>query len=247
MHQESAWDLEVLNSGLLGSVIGVIGAFAISVLVMLYSLWRTEKANRTVAFESAMLKSAEDLAAALVRLRYKLDPLFAENFEHALALGPVHVVDWTTVSRAHANALAVDRRPYARDADRLTEEIHLFTAAVQSAVGETAETRLGAYGWYYERDAYFDSFLQAADQAMAKWADAILDALARLRLGQQPQFERPRELELFASSRHGGMPLDAPHSFAQVEWFPLTYLSDDLIDSAEGGSVRPATIPDPFA
>lgn len=247
MRQDSAWDLTVLNSGLFGSVIGVIGAFAISVLVMLYSLWRTEKANRTVAFESAMLKSAEVLAAALVRLRYRLDPVFADNHQHVLALSPEDVVAWTTVARAHASALAVDDRPYRDAAKRLTEEILLFTAAVKSAAGRDAETRLDAYGWPYQSDEFYDTFLQAADATLASWADSILAGLADLRRGVEPEFKRPTELELVASEQSGSKPLETPEAFASgVTWFPMSHLAEDAIECAQRGELRPAPVPNPF-
>lgn len=237
MGGESAWDLATLNSGLLGALLGVVGAVVISTLLTLYSLRRTERANRSGAFEEAMLKSAEELAKKLVELRYELDPVLADNYEHKLALTPETVIEWAGVSRAHASALAVDGRDYRDDALRLSEEIRLFTAAALSAAGRDEHTRRDAYGWHFERDDVYDSLLQAADWAMAGWADAILDGLADLRRGISPQFTRPANIRLTAAD--GGV-IQSVTDFKDRAWFPMDHLVMDAHELSEDGELSPA-------
>jgi hypothetical protein len=176
-----------------------------------------------------------------------LDPVFGDNDQHVLALCPEDVVAWTTVARAYASALAVDHRPYTEDAADLTREIHLFTAAVRSAAGNSGETRLNAYGWPYESTDLFDTFLQTADKMLAEWADSILTALADLRRGEVPSFARPSDLELFASEWSGGQPLETPDAFSRVKWFPRSDLAEDAIDCAERGVLKRAVVANPFS
>src|SRR5688572_7099660 len=116
--KQSALDWAVLNSGLFGSILGVLGAVALSTWITMYSLRRSERSSRTVAFESAMLESAEELTAALVTLRYRLDPLFVDNYEHHVELSPHDVIEWLQVAYAHTNALAVEHREYTDAAEQ---------------------------------------------------------------------------------------------------------------------------------
>jgi hypothetical protein len=230
----SPWDLSILNSGLLGAIFGLVGAVVISTVIMLYSLHRTERADRSVAFETAMLHSAEELSAALVELRHKLDPLFVDNWAHQLELAPEHAIAWARVAQAHASALAVDGRDYKDAAEKLTSEILMFTEALKSAVGRDADTREGAYGWHYQRCASYDSVLQAADRTLARWAEAILDGLADLRRGATPRLDRPTELSLTTET---GEPIEEPNAFKRARWYPQQHLIWDATELAEDGVI----------
>ncbi|GAB2776536.1 hypothetical protein GCM10027020_32290 [Nocardioides salsibiostraticola] len=234
MASSSAWDLTTLNNGLMGALIGVVGAVLVSTTLTLYSLRRTERAHRSAAFEEAMLRSAEDLSIALVELRYKFDPVLADNFEHELALAPGDVIDWAGISRTHSSALAVDGRPYRDAAERLAAEICLFTDAALSAAGRDEHSRQDAYGWHYERSDSYDSILQAADEAMAGWADCILRGLAELRRGSSPQVARPPDLSL--TGRDGEQILDA--AGFKRSWFPKDYLVCDALELEEDEAAR---------
>lgn len=233
MGSGSAWDLATLNSGLLGALVGVIGAVLVSTALTLYSLHRTERAHRSAAFEEAMLKSAEELSIALVELRYKFDPVLADNYEHEVALAPKDVIQWAGISRSHASALAVVGRSYRDAAELLSAEILLFTDAALSAAGRDELSRKDAYGWHFERSDSYDSILQAADHAMASWADCILRGLSELRRGNSPQIERPPDLSLTGGN---GEQIRNSAGFKRA-WFPKDYLVLDAHDLEEDGAI----------
>lgn len=233
MGSSSAWDLATLNSGLLGALVGVMGAVLVSTALTLYSLRRTERVHRSAAFEAAMLKSAEELSIALVELRYKFDPVLADNYEHELALAPDDVIKWAGFSRSHASALAVDGRSYRNAAELLSAEILLFTDAALSAAGRDELSRKDAYGWHFERSDSYDSILQAADHAMAGWADCILRGLSELRRGNSPQIERPPDLSLTGGD---GEQIQDSAGFKKA-WFPKDYLVLDAHDLEEDGAI----------